>query len=112
MKVRGLQELAIVTAGCVVLSGCASGSSGFTPDEDDGAVTLSCAPLPDGRLSDCRVVSERPEGMELGAHALEAANEARLSARSLDAVSPGGRIEFTIRFKMENGVLVERPASR
>ena len=102
--------VALAAMGSLSLAACASASGGFTPDADDGAVTLSCAVLPTGHVTDCRVISESPPGMDLGAIAVEAAADARLSARSMEGIAPGGRVEFTIRFKMENGVLVERPS--
>jgi TonB family protein len=65
-----------------------------------GSAEVSCAVLADGRVSDCGVVSETPEGAGFGQAAVAAAAEARLSPRTVDSVPVGGTVRFTIRFRM------------
>lgn len=92
------------------VSGCASSSrldsdasdasslniGSFTPTEHDAAVTLNCAFNANERLSDCRVVSERPEHMGYGALALAQVN--KHEARPRRPQHPEQRIQFTLRF--------------
>jgi protein TonB len=66
----------------------------------EGTVELECTVQPDGRVSDCIVLSERPRGMGFGEAALSAARRARLSPRSVDGVATGGKIRFRTRFQI------------
>ncbi|WP_122467237.1 energy transducer TonB [Brevundimonas lutea] len=63
-----------------------------------GAVTLSCLAMPDGRLRDCVVESEFPPGVGFGAESLRAARRARV-ATSPDA-SPRMMI-FSTGFRVD-----------
>jgi|GEM_PF-5044917 len=66
-----------------------------------GVATLTCRPGPDGRLLDCRVLSEAPVRVDFGAEALRAAAGARLSPRSVSRVREGAGVTFSMRFGEE-----------
>jgi len=108
MKVRAL----IVALGALLAtSGCASPGNlvgtaadgtpiygkSFAPTERDGAVTVNCAVGEDYRLTDCRVISEQPEGKGYAAMALAQVNKP--GARLGNAFRPGARVEFTLRIR-------------
>lgn len=69
---------------------------------NNGQADLSCRVESDGRVSDCTVLSETPEGVGFGAAALQAAADARLSPRTVDGVATGGTVRFSIRFTMQD----------
>lgn len=108
MKVRSLIAMLVVL---LAASGCASPgnlvgttedgtpiySKSFTPTEGDGAVTINCAVGEDYRLTDCRVISEQPEGKGYGAIAL--AQVTRPEARLDNTFRPGARVQFTMRLR-------------
>lgn len=66
----------------------------------EAVVRVQCVLQAGGRLSDCRVLSERPRGMGFGESALRAAERSRISPAA-DA-QPGARIEWIVRFRPEN----------
>lgn len=68
----------------------------FTPTSEDGAVTLSCIVGVTGELSNCRVVSEQPEGQGLGEIALASVNRSGRQGARVSAPA-GTRIQFTVR---------------
>ena len=96
----------VLAASCVALSGCASTRYAKMPDGDDGVVDLECTVNPDGSVSGCVILSERPLGVGVGDMALEAARTARLSPRSVNGVATGGTVRFTVTIPIENGVMV------
>lgn len=65
----------------------------------DAAVTVSCAVGEDQRLTDCRIISEQPEGSGFGAAALTAATGQKVSTRNGRPVE--GRIQATMRFQKD-----------
>ena len=67
----------------------------FSPTDRDGAATVNCAIGEDRKLSDCRVVSEHPEGMGYGSQALAAVANTRVS----DVQLAGTRADFSFRFR-------------
>jgi hypothetical protein len=71
----------------------------FTPTPRDAAVTVSCAVGDDQRLTDCRIISEQPEGSGFGAAALTAATGQKVSTRNGRPVE--GRIQATMRFRKD-----------
>lgn len=66
------------------------------PSIDSGEVVLDCRVLRDGRLEDCRVVRETPQGAGFARQALRGAQGARLNPRQ----SRRGRVTFTTRFRL------------
>jgi TonB family protein len=66
--------------------------------EGEGAVRVQCLARPDGRLTDCKVLSERPAGQGFGEAALRAAGQARIDTDMLRG-SPGVKVEFNMRFR-------------
>lgn len=64
---------------------------------EDGDVTLDCAVTVDGRLVDCRVVSERPPERGFGEAALLQATRARLSPQTMEQARTRARVTFTFR---------------
>lgn len=65
-----------------------------------GEAQLNCTVLPDGRLKDCRVVSETPRGAGFGAAALTSLQSARVSEATVAQAASGVRTQFTIRFRL------------
>ena len=63
----------------------------------DGDVVLDCAVTVDGRLTDCRVLSERPPRRGFGEAALLQATRARLSPQTMDQARARARVTFTFR---------------
>lgn len=106
MKVRSLIAMLgalLAISGCAprgeplatALDGTLIYSRSFTPTDRDGAATINCAIGEDRKLTDCRVVSETPEGMGYGSQALASAANARVS----DAQLAGTRADFGFRFR-------------
>ena len=67
--------------------------------EGISSVRVSCGLQPSGSLTDCRVVSEDPEGMGFGAAALAAARRSRVTPGTVDGAAVGARVEWTVRFR-------------
>lgn len=67
---------------------------------NQGAVTLECRVGRNGSLSDCVIISETPAGQGFGEAALEAARGTRLDRRAADQSGSGGKVRFTIRFRL------------
>ncbi|QSF53504.1 TonB family protein [Brevundimonas fontaquae] len=101
--------LLVMTAGLFALSACASppvtvaadgtpvvGRS-FTPDPEDGSVTVECTVAQNGTLSACIVISETPPGQGFGQAALNIAQKAKLTTAQS---RPGGKVRFTTRFRL------------
>lgn len=65
-----------------------------------GSADLSCTVNPNGSVSGCIIVSERPAGAGFGRAAMAAARSARLSPRSVDGVASGGVVRFTVPFNL------------
>lgn len=66
----------------------------------EGAVDLACTVAVSGRLSDCRVVEETPEGHGFGASALKAASRARLEPRRVDGVAMEAQVRFSVHYRL------------
>ncbi|WP_396593179.1 M56 family metallopeptidase [Brevundimonas sp. R86498] len=67
---------------------------------NNGVVALSCGVESGGTLTDCQIVSETPTGAGFGAEALRAAARARLSPRTVEGATTGGRVNFNVRMQM------------
>lgn len=80
------------------------------PAEGQGVVRLECAVLEDGRLADCKVLSERPAGQGFGEAALRAAGQARLEPDALRP--PGAKIQYSIRFRLDDPAALDLPPPR
>ncbi len=65
----------------------------------NGTAAVSCGVRPNGGLSDCDLVSEVPAGVGFGESAIRAAASARVTPSTVDRLAPGGRINFTVRFR-------------
>lgn len=63
-----------------------------------GQVTLNCLVSPQGAISDCRIVSETPQGFGFGESAIAAAHAAQISPRTVDGAADGTRFTFTTRY--------------
>jgi outer membrane biosynthesis protein TonB len=61
-------------------------------------VELACVVAAEGRLSECRVLSENPEGLGFGRNALEAARRSRLNVPEDDTSSVGEIAQYVARF--------------
>ena len=68
---------------------------------ESGRVELSCAVNPNGSVSDCRITSEDPSGAGFGQEALRATRRARLTPGQVDGVAVGGRVNFTVAFRLQ-----------
>jgi TonB family protein len=71
-------------------------------DPRQGAVVLDCAVRTDGRLHDCRIVSERPRGRGFGQVALAGARRARVAPRPERNSTDEPRVTFTTYFALED----------
>lgn len=93
----GLSAIAMTATGC--------GLSGTSPppslplDQYAGWVRLNCGVLPNGPLTDCRIVEEHPEGAGFGETALLAASRSRVTPETAERTAGGTRIEYTARFR-------------
>jgi len=65
----------------------------FRPTEADGLAILACNVTRDGRLANCEVVEERPEGRGLGHVALQMAAEFRMRVDE-STWSPDARVRI------------------
>ena len=70
---------------------------------DQGSATLRCRITPSGRVEACRTLTETPHGHGFAAAALDGARLAKLSPRTVDGTPTGGVVQFTMRFRMEDG---------
>ncbi|NBB52075.1 TonB family protein, partial [Rhizobium sp. CRIBSB] len=68
---------------------------------EQGRVVLSCTVQPNGRVSDCSIVSEEPAGAGFGREALSAARRATLSPRTVDGAATGARVTFPVTFRLQ-----------
>lgn len=96
MKIRIAGSLLVVLAA----GGCAG-----TPSSSGarfGSVEIECTVLETGAVSDCVVLSERPEGQGFGQAALETATRGRVRLGEGVAPAPGGKVRFTTRFQLQN----------
>lgn len=64
----------------------------------EGTVALHCVVTAEGRLDNCEVVEETPQGRGFGPAALAAAEDARLSPRTINDRPVAGEVRFSIRF--------------
>ena len=70
-------------------------------NEVEGKAAISCGVGIDGRLQDCRVVSEEPEGAGFGQAALAIAWEFRMTPRTVDdRPVEGGTVRVPITFTL------------
>lgn len=61
-------------------------------------VELACVVAAEGRLSECRVLSENPDGLGFGRSALEAARRSRVNVPENDTRSIGEIAQYVVRF--------------
>lgn len=74
-------------------------AAAFANNVDRARVVLTCTAQADGRLGDCAVVSEDPVGNGFGSAAVSAAQDARLSPRSVDEAAPNATVTFSVVFR-------------
>jgi TonB family protein len=86
MWIRKLTSLGASLA----LLGCA------TTTGERGYARINCLAEADGSVSDCRVVSEHPEGYGFGQAAIEAVSRGRVNAKKAGA----SRFETTVQFQL------------
>ncbi|HSV02838.1 MAG TPA: TonB family protein [Phenylobacterium sp.] len=83
-------------AGGLVAAGLASSAAA---QGVGGVASLDCRVRADGRLADCRVVSEAPRGQGLGKAALRMAGRIRMNPVSRGGrPTAGARVTIPIRF--------------
>ncbi|WP_370650483.1 TonB family protein [Brevundimonas sp.] len=84
-------------------TGCASArDSAQVPvvlAEGEGVVRVRCLIQEDGRLTNCRILSERPADQGFGEAALRAAGRARIAPDVLRA--RGAEVEYNVRFRLD-----------
>lgn len=66
---------------------------------DRGEVQLDCQAWANGRLHQCKVLSESARNIDLGVTALEAARSAVLSPRQIDRMAADAHVIFTVRMQ-------------
>lgn len=66
-------------------------------------VRIGCIVPADGRLEECRVLYEAPDGMGFGRAALNAARDSRVSLPEGDTSSVGTVIIYSVRFRAPEG---------
>ena len=69
-----------------------------TRDPGQGRASVDCRVLADGRLKDCRLVSEDPVGANVGTFALQLARNTRVTPD--DRRIRAGRIVLAFRMKL------------
>jgi|GEM_PF-2133449 TonB family protein len=67
-------------------------------DPGQGRASVDCQVLADGRVKDCRLVSEDPTGANVGSFALQLARNTRVAPD--DRRIRSGRIVLTFRMKL------------
>lgn len=70
------------------------------PDDGSGLVELQCEVAPEGRLANCRVLSEEPVGQGFGSAAVSAAHSAPLSPDTAGELPVGRQVRFKVRFRL------------
>ena len=65
-----------------------------------GVVSVECWVSREGTVGDCVILSETPAGHGFGAAALNGARRARVTPGSVRNVAVGGKVRFTIRFRI------------
>lgn len=93
---------AVVLTSLIALG--AAGCAGHDKPSDvagAGWAKLNCAVAANGGLEDCRIVGEHPSDAGFGQAALEAARSGRLAPRTVTSAAVGARVEFTIRFRLD-----------
>ena len=101
-------------ASVLLLAGCATtgaGSQGLVPGAD-GAAVMECVIGQDGRLDDCRIISETPEGQGFGEATLGLAYRFQMRTVNRRGQSTiGSRVRIPIQWRLdENGVPASDPA--
>lgn len=77
-----------------------------------GRATIECSVLPDGRLSDCVVVSETPEGYGFGEATVRAATKLRMRPRTVDGKPVAvARVRIPLTWAIDGGSLPPRNAT-
>lgn len=66
----------------------------------DGRAEVSCTVQANGRLRDCRVLSETPEGQGFGEEALRAAEQAQLTPATRRRTRQGEQVNFPVTFRL------------
>ena len=86
--------------GLLLLSaGCATVEAPVVLAEGEGLVRVECVAQDDGRLTDCKVLSEQPVGQGFGEAALRAVRQTRLSGDVYRG--PRAKVQYSIRFRPE-----------
>jgi protein TonB len=66
----------------------------------EGDVTLDCQATPAGRLEDCKLLSETPQGYGFGDTALQLAPSFQLNAGTPGGELPKGRVIVPMNFRL------------
>ncbi|MFN3668937.1 MAG: energy transducer TonB [Brevundimonas sp.] len=72
----------------------------FSARATEGSVRMACLVPTDGRLKDCRVISENPRGVGFGDATLAAARRSRVTVPDSDLGLVGSLIQYTVRFRI------------
>lgn len=94
----------VVVASFMLIAGCATTG----PDRlrlvpgADGVAVMECVVGGDGRLNDCHIVSETPEGRGLGEATLALAPEFQMRTTTRDGHSTAGsRVRIPIQWRLD-----------
>lgn len=95
----------------VLVAGCANVQAPVALAEGEGLVRLRCDAQADGRLTECKIVSEQPAGQGFGEAALRGAGRARVETDVLRGAA-GPEVEFNIRFRLDEPAALDLPPPR
>lgn len=79
--------------------------------ELEGRATILCNVQIDGRLSDCRVIEESPEGMGFGESAIKLSTRFRMKPATVDGVAvAGASVRIPLVYKLPEDAPLPPPA--
>ena len=94
----------VLAASLALVAGCAGTDPGRPRlvAGADGVAVMECVVGEDGRLNDCRIVSERPEGRGLGEATLALASELNMRETTRQGhPTAGSRVRIPIQWRLD-----------